>query len=54
MLATVTPAGLEAFFMAVGDEVETRALPPAAESDVEALGTAAAAYDLEILGPLPA
>jgi len=54
MLATVTPAGLEAFFVEVGDEVETRALPPPAEPDVESLVTAAAAYDLEILGPLPA
>lgn len=53
MLATVTPAGLEDFFVEVGTEVETRALPPPVEPDVESLVAAAAAYDLEILGPLP-
>jgi len=53
MLATVTPAGLEAFFVEVGTTVETRDLPPPADPDVEAVASAAAAYDLEILGPLP-
>lgn len=53
MLATVTPAGLEDFFVEVGEDVETRALPPSAEPDAEAMVAAAAAYDLELLGPIP-
>ena len=40
MLATVTPAGPEDFFVEGRDEAETRTLPPAAESDVESLVTA--------------
>jgi quercetin dioxygenase-like cupin family protein len=53
MLAGVTPAGLEAFFVDVGTEVETRELPPPADPDVERVAAVAAEYDLEILGPLP-
>ena len=53
ILATVTPAGLEAFFVDVGEEAETLDLPAPADPDVAAVATAAAAYDLEILGPLP-
>lgn len=49
----VTPAGLEAFFVEVGTEVDTPDLPPPVDPDVEALVAAAAAYDPEILGPVP-
>ena len=53
MLATVTPAGLEAFFADVGEDAETLDIPAPADPDVAAVTAAAAAYDLEILGPLP-
>ncbi|SNZ15260.1 Cupin domain protein [Natronoarchaeum philippinense] len=54
MLVQVTPAGVEELFREVGTPAERLETPPPAELDAEALTEAAAEYDLEILGPIPA
>ncbi|MFA9416419.1 cupin domain-containing protein [Natrinema sp. HArc-T2] len=53
MLVQVTPAGLEELFREVGTPAKRLDPPPQAELDTAALAEAAAAYQLEILGPLP-
>ena len=53
MLVQVTPAGLEELFIEVGESAKRLETPPQAELDTAALAEAAAAYQLDILGPLP-
>ncbi|RZV11147.1 cupin domain [Natrinema hispanicum] len=53
MLVQVTPAGLEELFIEVGEPAKRLETPPQAELDTAALAEAAAAYQLDILGPLP-
>lgn len=54
MVVQVTPGGLEAFFRAVGEPAERLETPPPEAFDPAALAEAAAEYELDILGPLPA
>jgi len=54
MLVCVAPAGLEEFFREVGRPAVRLTTPPPGSMDPAALAEAAADYDLEILGPLPA
>jgi uncharacterized RmlC-like cupin family protein len=53
ILVHVTPAGFEEFIAAAGQHAERLVIPDPAEPDVEALTATAAAYDIDILGPLP-
>jgi quercetin dioxygenase-like cupin family protein len=53
ILVHVTPAGFEEFIAAAGQPAERLVIPDPAEPDVEALTATAAAYDIDILGPLP-
>ena len=53
MVVYVTPAGLEEFFREVGEPAPELTTPPPAEGAPAALAEAAAAYDLDILGPMP-
>ena len=48
------PAGLENFFVEVGEPAPELTLPPAGPLDVEKLTSTAVKYDIEILGPPPA
>lgn len=48
------PAGLEYFFLEVGEPALALTLPPAGPPDLEKLISTAAKYNLEILGPPPA
>lgn len=48
------PAGLENFFIELGQPAANLTLPPVGPPDVENLASTAAKYDLEILGPPPA
>jgi mannose-6-phosphate isomerase-like protein (cupin superfamily) len=48
------PAGLEHFFLEVGEPAPELTLPPAEPPDVGKLVAIAAKYNLEILGPPPA
>lgn len=48
------PAGLENFFVEVGDPAPELTLPPAGPPDIEKLVSIAGKYNLEILGPPPA
>ena len=48
------PAGLENFFVEVGEPTPKLTLPPAGPPDIEKLASTAAKYDVEILGPPPA
>ena len=48
------PAGLENFFVEMGEPAPKLTLPPAGPPDVEKLASTAAKYDVEILGPPPA
>ena len=54
MIVQLSPGGLEALFREIGEPAERLETPPPAEPDPAALAEAAAAYDLDILGPLPA
>jgi quercetin dioxygenase-like cupin family protein len=53
MVVQVTPGGLEELFRDVGEPAPRLETPPPSEPDAAALAKAAAAYDLDILGPLP-
>lgn len=48
------PAGLENFFVEMGEPAPTLTLPPAGPPDVQKLTLTAIKYDMEILGPPPA
>lgn len=48
------PAGLENFFVEMGEPAQKSTLPPAGPPDVEKLAATAARYAMEILGPPPA
>jgi quercetin dioxygenase-like cupin family protein len=53
MLIGLTPGGLEAFYIAAGEDAGAQDVPPSAEPDIAALTALASNYDLEILGALP-
>ena len=55
-LAIFTPAGMDGFFRAVGEPVETRAVPERAkvtDAEWEAVLAASPTYGMRRLGPLP-
>jgi quercetin dioxygenase-like cupin family protein len=54
VLTITVPAGLEAFYREVGEQVAVRAdLPEHAEPDIDALSDAAARHGITIVGPPP-
>lgn len=52
-LTVHTPAGHESFYRAAGEPAGERTLPPPAEPDLQRVQEAAAAHNVELLGPPP-
>lgn len=53
LLQLNTPAGLEQFFVEMGEPAQGLTLPPAGPPDIEKLLSLAPKYNFEILGPPP-
>jgi quercetin dioxygenase-like cupin family protein len=52
-LTVHTPAGHERFYRAAGEPAAERTLPPPTEPDLQRVQEAAAAHNVELLGPPP-